>query len=344
MPTGKDFHDNRFDSIQALRGIAAVLVVLEHVRFLSCGAFGVDIFFCISGFMMMFTTHKDTSCFFRKRLIRILPFYYLMTLGTFGLLLLFPSMFEQSSADPLQLIQSLLFLPFDIGGGVLQPIYRIGWTVNCEMFFYLLFWISYHISRKWRGALCSALLLGVVLAAQLSRSSFPPLRFYGDPVMLEFALGILSYEIARFLYDKSSPVASMRQRNGAAALCLCVSAILITLLIATKPAINILGFRRPLLWGLPAFCILLAAFLFGLCHKTPAPLVRLGDISFSIYLIHYYPVMFLDRRVFDFSTARPASLAGLPVCLLIVTVLALIAWDFIEKHLTSWLKKMLLPR
>ena len=41
----KPFHENHFDSIQALRGIAAVFVILEHIRFLNCGAFGVDIFF-----------------------------------------------------------------------------------------------------------------------------------------------------------------------------------------------------------------------------------------------------------------------------------------------------------
>ena len=57
----KAFHDIHFDSIQVLRGLAALFVVAEHIRFLACGAFGVDIFFCISGFMIMFTTHKNTS-------------------------------------------------------------------------------------------------------------------------------------------------------------------------------------------------------------------------------------------------------------------------------------------
>ena len=65
----QDFHQMHFDSIQALRGITALFIVLEHVRFLNCGAFGVDIFFCISGFMIMFSTHKDTAYFLRKRLI-----------------------------------------------------------------------------------------------------------------------------------------------------------------------------------------------------------------------------------------------------------------------------------
>lgn len=54
----KRFQDLHFDSIQALRGLAALFVVFQHIRFLNFGAFGVDIFFCISGFMIMFTTEK----------------------------------------------------------------------------------------------------------------------------------------------------------------------------------------------------------------------------------------------------------------------------------------------
>ena len=90
----RDFHSNHFESIQTLRGIAAIFVILEHIRFLNCGAFGVDIFFCISGFMIMFTTVTNTKHFLGKRLIRILPLYYIMTAGTYLLLLLFPAMFE----------------------------------------------------------------------------------------------------------------------------------------------------------------------------------------------------------------------------------------------------------
>ena len=102
----KRFQDLHFDSIQALRGLAALFVVFQHIRFLNFGAFGVDIFFCISGFMIMFTTEKSTKYFFRKRLIRILPLYYLMTLVTYLSLLLFPSMMtffigERRSSSPL---------------------------------------------------------------------------------------------------------------------------------------------------------------------------------------------------------------------------------------------------
>ena len=58
-----NFHTKHFNCIQALRGFTALFVALEHVRFLNCGAFGVDIFFIISGFMAMFATHEDTKHF-----------------------------------------------------------------------------------------------------------------------------------------------------------------------------------------------------------------------------------------------------------------------------------------
>ena len=214
ITVNKEFHELHFDSIQALRGLAALFVVFQHVRFLNFGAFGVDIFFCISGFMIMFTTEKSTKYFFRKRLVRILPLYYLMTLGTYLLLLLFPSMFQQTRHDFSYLVKSLLFIPFDIGSGAIQPLVRIGWTINCEMLFYLLFFIAFHISMKYRGLICSAflvILVGMVQIFAPAISSWqspignvlsPFLIFYGDPVMLEFLFGILAYYLLRYLYRR----------------------------------------------------------------------------------------------------------------------------------------------
>ena len=204
ITVNKEFHELHFDSIQALRGLAALFVVFQHVRFLNFGAFGVDIFFCISGFMIMFTTEKSTKYFFRKRLVRILPLYYLMTLGTYLSLLLFPSMFQQTRHDFSYLVKSLLFIPFDIGSGAIQPLVRIGWTINCEMLFYLLFFIAFHISMKYRGLICSAflaILVGMVQIFAPAISSWqspignvlsPFLIFYGDPGISLRNSGLLS--------------------------------------------------------------------------------------------------------------------------------------------------------
>lgn len=336
-PESTDFHRQRFDSIQALRGFAALLIVLEHIRFLNCGAFAVDIFFCISGFMIMFSTGNDTDHFLSKRLIRILPLYYLMTAGTFFLLLLFPGMFQQTKANPVFLIKSLLFIPFDIGGGAVQPLMRIGWTVNCEIFFYLLFFAALKISRRFRGLLCSILLLVTVLAARIFPDSSVILNFYGDPVMLEFIYGILIYYCAEKLYgfcqNAALPKAGLLISLSGMAVCFLG-------LLITKPSINILGFRRPLVWGLPAAFIVLCAFFSGLyAKKIPVSLVRLGNASFSLYLMHYYPVLLLDRVLFDFSSCTPAALLGTVLALTVSVVLALVSRELLEKRVSGFLHR-----
>lgn len=347
----KRFQDLHFDSIQALRGLAALFVVFQHIRFLNFGAFGVDIFFCISGFMIMFTTEKSTKYFLRKRLIRILPLYYLMTLVTYLSLLLFPSMFQQTRHNLSHLVKSLLFVPFDIGGGIIQPLVRIGWTINCEMLFYLLFFIAFHISMKYRGLICSAFLTVLVGAVQIFApliSSWqspiggllsPVLIFYGDPVMLEFIFGILAYYLLRFLYHRHLehpfPMAvSVLSAVGIP--------VIFCLLAFFTPRINVLGFRRLPLWGLPALVLLVLAFLTGLRLSLPRFFILMGNISYSLYLVHYYPVMFLDRAVFDFSTLSVMSVIGVILSVALSIGLAYLSWIVVEQKFSGWLRKKLL--
>lgn len=335
-----DFHSMRFDSIQALRGISAIFIVLEHVRFLSCGAFGVDIFFCISGFMIMLSTQRDASHFLVKRLIRIIPFYYLMTLVTFLALLLIPDLFAQTKANPMFLVKSLLFIPFDIGGGVLQPLVRVGWTVNCEIFFYLIFWLAMKLNHRYRDLICGGILLLFIGLAQMLPLDFAPLTFYGDPVMVDFLLGILCYHIAKGIYKLYT---TNKLPGFYSVFCLLLIVFCFMGLIATKPNIDIMGFRRPLLWGIPAAIIVLSAFTVGLSLKMPHSLVQLGDISFSLYLVHYYPVTLLDRILFDFGSCTPFSMLGVALALIISVILALAGGTLIEKRLTTWLRRKLLP-
>lgn len=334
-----NFHNTRFESLQILRGITALFIILEHIRYLNCGAFGVDIFFCLSGFMIMFSTHKSTKFFLRKRLIRMLPLYYLMTFGTYLLLLLWPDMFAETRADAGFLIKSLLFIPFDIGDGVLQPLMRVGWTINCEIFFYLLFLLAFHISHRYRGLICSGFLAVLVAAAHLLPDAPAPLAFYGSPVMLEFIYGILAYYAARGLYRLSF---AGKLPRSCSALALACAVLAFSGLLASKPFAEIQGFHRPLTWGLPALLIVLCFFVWGLhLEKAPASAVLLGDMSFSLYLIHYYPVMLLDRLVFDFSAFSPFALFGTAAAIAVSVLLSCISYDLVERKLANRLRRRL---
>ena len=80
----------------------------------------------------------------------------------------------------------------------------------------------------------------------------------------------------------------------------------------------------------------------GLQLSMPRFFVQLGNISYSLYLVHYYPVMFLDRVVFDFSTLSVLSVVGLIVSVVISIVLAYLCWILIERKFTGWLRRILL--
>ena len=90
-----DYFKQRFNSIQILRGIACIFVIFGHIAYANVGIFAVDTFFIISGFMILYSTNKnDNSFFLTKRLLRIIPLYYLMTFFTYISMYIFPSLFE----------------------------------------------------------------------------------------------------------------------------------------------------------------------------------------------------------------------------------------------------------
>jgi exopolysaccharide production protein ExoZ len=109
----------------------------------SWGASGVDIFFVISGFVMAHTTRDSTDAvtFFRKRIARIVPLYWIALLWTARHALPSPD------AD---LLKDFFFVPHwstEFPNSV-NPILRQGFTLNYEMFFYALFALAMIFGRK----------------------------------------------------------------------------------------------------------------------------------------------------------------------------------------------------
>lgn len=337
-----DFYSQKFDSIQMLRGIAALFVAFSHFAFIGVGSFGVDIFFCISGFIMMYVTSKGCPHFISKRLIRILPLYYLMTVFSFLLVFVFPSMFETTDANPLYILKSCLFIPYEIDG-VIQPIVRVGWTINYEMFFYLIFFLCCKISQKYRGLICSVLLIVMAAVGEFVDFSFIPFEFWANELLLEFAGGILAFYLAQLIfgYFKS-------KKEDMPAIHKALVSILLILTIFTGFCFIIWGqnlfilthFSRVIKWGLPAFIIFLAAFTLGCLVKIPRFLVFLGDISFSVYLIHYYPISFLSRWAEKYGSTLINLIVAVCGTALVIFA-AYICHILIEVKLTNFLKRHL---
>lgn len=145
--------------IQYLRGIAVSWVIIYHAMAMIAvssyfpypvGSFGVDIFFVISGFIMWITTtQKEITpiSFFKARLFRVFPLYWIFTVVLLISIFAVPSAFiNQRSFDIAFMIKSFFLIPtYNPDVGDITPVYTIGWTLVYEMFFYIIFALSLFI-------------------------------------------------------------------------------------------------------------------------------------------------------------------------------------------------------
>jgi exopolysaccharide production protein ExoZ len=183
-------------SVQYLRAVAALSVLAFHliVRFdgsLPVGASGVDIFFVISGFVMWVTTADKRVTpgeFILKRIVRIVPNYWIATAVTALLILVRPNFMYGHELDPYRFVGSLLFLP-TLAGSKLLPVVLQGWTLIYEMMFYILFAVSLFLEQRRRpyliaGSLCAFAILHASAAE-------PHIVSVTNPILLEFLAGVL---------------------------------------------------------------------------------------------------------------------------------------------------------
>lgn len=334
MNTG--FYNQRFDSIQVLRAVAAFSVIFNHIAFIGKGAFGVDIFFCISGFIMMYVTESETKYFFVKRIIRLAPLYYFMTIVTFAGMVVMPQLFDAGKADPAMLLKTLFFIPYSINGTI-QPIVRVGWTLNYEMFFYFIIWISIKISKKYRGITASAIILILVMCGYIFKIENVVYEFWTDSIMIEFIFGILAYEIHRNMAPHYKDIqAVVRLPLFLIAIC-----FYILLWIIDYNSI-FLGAERCIVCGIPAFIIFNCVFMAGYGLKMPPVLVWFGDISYSMYLIHYFIIRLYNRYMCPDGICDIYAVISAVVAVIVIILAGAVSYTLFEKKLNTYLRNKIL--
>src|SRR5262245_21275262 len=146
MTAGPERSRRSLLSIQILRAAAALGVVLAHI-FPSAviGTAGVDLFFVISGFIMVYASDRlferrdAPRIFFLRRLARIVPLYWAVTAVLVAYPLLAGVDLAAVSLSPGVILGSFLFFPVPRPDGSLLPVHFLGWTLDYEMFFYVVF-------------------------------------------------------------------------------------------------------------------------------------------------------------------------------------------------------------
>jgi len=188
-------------SIQYLRALAALSVVAFHacqwmrIPF-DIGSAGVDVFFVISGFIMWRTTSESgvkPMEFLRKRAIRIVPLYWMVTLALLASALAFPDSFRDVQPTPWHVFASLAFVQHLNPIGLPFPLLPIGWTLNYEVVFYLMFAGALLVPKAHRAMALTLALAGLTLFGFI----YPPAYIMlCNPLLLEFAAGMW---LARFM-------------------------------------------------------------------------------------------------------------------------------------------------
>ncbi len=187
-------------NLQVLRAYAAANVMLVHLVLSyhakpAFGLYGVDLFFVLSGFDVLRSLGAGPSRFLTRRMIRIIPFYWLCTIGLYLLASVRPDWLHSTRPDPGNLTKSLLFIPYRKESGAVQPLLFLGWTLNYEMFFYLIFGLILKFRCR-KPALCVAAILALLtFLGSLFAPTSVPTAFYSAPIILEFALGILVWQL-----------------------------------------------------------------------------------------------------------------------------------------------------
>jgi exopolysaccharide production protein ExoZ len=351
-------NSERFEGLQILRACAALMVVVYHTLYeMSLSSLypservlvsqlmpwmaGVDLFFVISGFVMVYASRhlfEETGAwhvFLRRRIARIVPLYWLVTLVFLGMLLIKKNTAEITFS---QIVSSFAFFPFPHANGNIQPVYTLGWTLNYEMFFYALF--ACVVGLRWQRAVLTLLIAMALWVALGFAISLPqPFEFWSRPILLEFGAGMFLGAI----WLRGVHLSPM------SVITLMVTGILS--LILASPTGTQTGWNNVLFLGLPCALLVASAVLgeqercFVAIHRVRflrKVMIAQGDASYALYLVHPFLVkaffaVFMEMNV---GSILPFGVT-FALVLLLCGCVSVVIYHTLEMPLTRFARALL---
>jgi exopolysaccharide production protein ExoZ len=347
-------------SIQAMRGFAVLAVIMIHIQlyfsaqlampdfipYFNIGAASVDLFFVISGFIMVYASERlfgrpdGTRIFFLRRIARIVPLYWATTTIMLIYLVLRHRDFDAGGNFFQWVVASYSFFPFPRGDGTVSPLHGVGWTLNYEMFFYSLFGCFVFSSRRGVVIAIGTLFCTLIAIGVLFHPLPEPFGFWTSPIIIEFVFGM----IIALAYRDGVRLPRWLVRT------LVTAGFAVYAWSATKG--HFFGpppesAMRVLLWGVPAIAII-GGLALAAQRPQATPLWRLfgflGDASYSLYLVH--PMALAIPRIVLGRWIEPTSAPWLYVAAMLACAIAvpLVVYVFIEKPTTEALQKRIEAR
>ena len=333
-------------SIHALRGLAAGSVViahsLEHGHYggavaLFTGRFGVEVFFVVSGIVIMLASGPSRfspAQFLTRRFFRVVPLYWATTILVALLAVVLPSIFKSTVFTSSYFLNSMFFIPDTVPGRATdwRPLFKLGWTLNYEMFFYLavaaLFWVR---SFSLRAGLLIGLMAALVAVSFLIPIQRSVLAFYANLNLMPFACGVA---IAWALHTREGFMTAVARARwpllaGAAATVLY--------------ALSFDWARFRMIDG--HLAMTLAAVMVGLAALSLEPITRatgglwnwLGDVSYSLYLLHMFIVGFVWALIgkADLADSAVAPVIAVATVAIASAIASTLSYRWFEKPINA---------
>ena len=338
-------NDTNIESIQIMRGVAAILVVLLHISIkgdqygngalkgFSIGGAGVDLFFIISGYIMCASTiNRDLnfSQFMFHRIRRIIPLYWLTT--TLGLVIFLykPDIINTSGGE------TSIWASYTLFPAGYRFLNSNGWTLTFEFLFYIFFGLAIH-KGTYRAMQMSSVVLGVLVAAGLVYNNYynPVYVTLTHNLLIEFIYGMGCF----YLLNKK-----IIRPNTTLGISLCLLGVL---LLVAEVLFNVPNQMegRGWLWGIPMLFVFtgflcLEGFIKGSASLIKRLFIEAGNSSYSLYLFHPFT---LSATALCLRRLHMASNPYLfAFALFIVTVMAgYLCYIYVEKPLITMSKKFL---
>jgi exopolysaccharide production protein ExoZ len=297
---------------------------------------GTDVAFVISGFIMSFILIKRPQSpweFLLRRVVRIVPLYWAVTSLMVVMMIFLPNLLQTARFDAAHVMASYLFLPWlnPADGAGIRPVFMPGWTLNFEMYFYVLIAVALFIRHKIMRVIVGAAFVISVAINRFTGPAIPVVDFYANPLLIEFAIG---FGITSLMG---------RIQNAPRITCITIVLLGLGLLSLLGNDINPDESNRLFVFGFPIGLIVGGmVFLERQAGMPNIGFLRLaGDASYSIYLTHTLLLSALAQ------VWKHAGLVGwLPklfVCAALTgsLVLGIGVHVFIERHITIFLMRRL---
>lgn len=344
----------RLEGVQLLRGAAALGVVLTHVVTRAIlyqhdafresffrlkdgdqwkgGDIGVDIFFVISGFIIMIVHRNDLGKprayidFLAKRIKRVVPLYWTLTTVAVILFILAPQIAANSKTgiNVFWVLCSYLFIPTSLSGQNNSPVVGVGWTLDYEMLFYAVFAILMRFNRRVFVVSITVIFSTMVLVGSIIQPENLYARFLSDWLLMDFVGGVW---IAYLMLNAGRVSTSI----SVWIILLSVSIIILTFSISVPEV----GPMRLVFWGLPSILLVQGMINFRIQDGVFRNIVlTLGSASYSIYLSQVFTIPLWTSVVL--KTKISSSIDMQIVMIFVMTsVSGVIVWYFVERRINK---------